>query len=85
MRASASSLRKSQTLALASVLSLTAVMLGGCQAERSVTPPAEPTWTYRDGAQQLSNNDQWEQMIPTTAFSRYQQNQVASVEDPTGE
>lgn len=54
----------------------------GCQAERAVVAPAEPTWSYRDGQPQLSNNDAWERMIPATAFI-VDQSQVASVEEPT--
>lgn len=57
-------------------------LLAGCQAERSVVAPAEPTWTYRDGQTQLSNNDAWEQMLPATALI-LNESQVASVEEPT--
>ncbi len=56
--------------------------LTGCQAQRAVVAPAEPTWTYRDGQTQLSNNDTWDQLIPATALI-YQAPQVASVEEPT--
>lgn len=56
--------------------------LVGCQAERSVVAPAEPTWSYRDAGNQLSNNDAWERMIPSTALI-YSESQVASVEEPT--
>ena len=54
----------------------------GCQAERAVVAPAEPTWSYRDGQPQLSNNAAWERMIPATAFV-VDESQVASVEEPT--
>lgn len=54
----------------------------GCQAERTVVAPAEPTWSYRDGSDQLSNNDTWEKMIPSTALI-FNESQVASVEEPT--
>lgn len=54
----------------------------GCQAERSVVAPAEPTWSYRDGSEQLSNNDAWEQLIPSTALV-LDESKLASVEEPT--
>ncbi len=57
-------------------------VLAGCQTERPIVAPAEPTWDYRDGEAQLSNNDEWEQMIPTTVLV-YDESQVASVEDAT--
>ncbi|MFN3165787.1 MAG: hypothetical protein ACE37H_01850 [Phycisphaeraceae bacterium] len=64
------------------VLGLSLGVFVGCQAERAVVAPAEPTWSYREGSEQLSNNDAWEQLIPTTALI-FDESQVASVEEPT--
>lgn len=63
-------------LALAALLSI------GCQAERAVIAPVEPTWSYHDGSTQLSNNDAWNKMIPSTNIL-VDASQVASVEEPT--
>jgi len=71
-----------RTLSLA-LLAVAGVVLGGCQAERSVVSPVEPDWSYHDGNEQLSNNDAWEKMIPTTAALRFDEAKVAHVEDPT--
>jgi len=64
------------------VLGLSLGLFAGCQAERAVVAPAEPTWSYHDGSEQLSNNDAWERMILTTALI-LDESQVASVEEPT--
>ena len=57
---------------------IAAAVLTGCQTERPIVAPAEPTWDYRDGETQLSNNDAWEQMIPATVLV-YDASQVASL------
>ena len=72
----------SRTLSLALLVSC-GFVLGGCQAERTIVSPVEPDWSYHDGNEQLSNNDAWEQMIPTTAVLRFDETKVAHVEDPT--
>ena len=78
MRATVSSLP-----ALACGLCLCALLLGGCQAERAIVSPVEPDWSYHDGAEQLSNNDAWDKMIPNSALLRFDESKVASVEEPT--
>ena len=64
---------------------LCAVALVGCQAERPVIAPVDPDWSYHDGDEQLSNNDAWEQMIPTSALLRFDESKLASVEESTAE
>ena len=59
--------------------------LTGCQAERPVLAPVEPTGSYHDGSEQLSNNDAWEQMVPTSALLRFDESKLASVEESTAE
>ena len=71
------------TPAIAACLALTGLALTGCQAERSILAPAEPTWSYHDGAEQLSNNDAWRQMVPQTLTGLLNTDSasIASVED----
>lgn len=64
---------------------LMGLTLTGCQAERPVVAPVEPDWSYHDGSEQLSNNDAWEQMIPTSALLRYDESKLASVEESTAD
>lgn len=71
-----------RTPSLAAALLLSSTVLVGCHAERAVVQPVEPTWSYQDGESQLSNNDAWEQMIPSTALV-FDESQVASVEEST--
>jgi hypothetical protein len=64
---------------------LSAIVLVGCQAERPVIAPVDPDWSYHDGSEQLSNNDAWEEMIPTSALLRYDETKLAHVEESTAE
>lgn len=68
-------------------LALPALLLGlglaGCQADRPVVAPAQPSWSYHDGSDQLSNNDAWEKMIPDTARLRLDETKLATVEAST--
>lgn len=70
-------------------LTLPALLLGfaltGCQAERPVIAPIEPDWSYHDGQEQLSNNDAWEQMIPSSVLLRHDESKLASVEESTAD
>lgn len=68
-------------LRLTALLGLATLCLTGCQAERSVIAPTKPTWSYHDDNVQLSNNDQWQQMIPDSPFAGIGTTQVATVED----
>lgn len=70
------------TLATAGLLALAGLTLGGCSAERAIVAPAEPDWSYHTDAEQLSNNDAWEKMIPATTLV-VDESKVASVEDAT--
>ena len=64
---------------------LLGLALTGCQAERPVVAPVEPDWSYHDGSEQLSNNDAWERMIPTSALLRFDESKLAHVEESTAE
>ena len=64
---------------------LAAIAFTGCQAKRPVVAPVEPDWSYHDGDEQLSNNDAWEQMIPTSTLLRFDKSTLASVEESTAE
>ena len=69
---------------LAAALSPCIIVLAGCHSDRSAVAPLEPTWTYHDGPEQLSNNDLWERMIPEpTFFADAGQTHVARAEDST--
>ncbi|MBX2851339.1 MAG: hypothetical protein KTR15_06305 [Phycisphaeraceae bacterium] len=76
----AASLRMLTAAGLLALLAFT-----GCQAERPVVAPVEPDWSYHDGSEQLSNNDAWEKMIPTSALLRYDESKLAHVEESTAE
>ena len=75
----------SRRLFPAAGLLLSALAFTGCQAERPVIAPVEPDWSYHDGDEQLSNNDAWEQMIPTSALLRLDESTLAHVEESTAE
>lgn len=70
-------------LPLAAACLLAALATVGCSSQRTVLAPEEPTWSYRDGQTQLSNNDVWADLIPTTAQLPQDESKVASVEDKT--
>lgn len=64
-------------------LLILALLLPACQAERSIVRPVEPDWSYHDGSDQLSNNDTWEAMIPTSALLPLDSPKLAHVEEAT--
>lgn len=75
---------KLPTLALAALLGLTGLSQIGCQHQRAVQAPDEPTWSYHDGQDRLSSNDAWSKLIPPAALLPGNTDaQVASVEDAT--
>jgi len=68
------------TLAGLTGLGLSGLCLTACQAERPLAAAAEPTWTYRDSDTQLSNNDEWQRMVPDDTLTGLSEARVVSVE-----
>lgn len=76
-------MKRSSHIGLTALLVFSGLAFVGCQADRAIVAPAEPTWSYRDGQDQLSNNSAWEQMIPASALLGIDESKVASVEEST--